>query len=303
MFGWKSVVHDAHERPSGQQATHQLDITARDPEGEAKRLLVEFKDWNTTVGQGTVNALVGVRNQIGADAAAVLSTAGFTSGALNVALDEDIAFVRLAAYDPEKHGTNFVRRVEITARMYTRCISDFDMEFGSSVPADREHIKLSGADHLPHADGSPAERIMDMLRANAARMEEGAFRQRAQLPPRRFVPTVEGPAVEIRALSWTETNHLHEFEVVHEAEGDPVLFMEQINVRGEGESGRLLMSEDLFAWDIDGDSNVVPRGTLGRLIAERMNDRELAVVIWTIGVPAVRQPSSGLTCGGVPRRF
>lgn len=36
--------------------------------------------------------------QIGADAAAVITTEGFTKGALDVAVDADIALVRLDAY-------------------------------------------------------------------------------------------------------------------------------------------------------------------------------------------------------------
>jgi hypothetical protein len=265
MFGWESVVHDTDERPAGRQATHRLDITARDPKGEVKRLLVECKEWNDTVGQGTVNTLVGVRNQIGADAAVILSTEGFTSGALNVAIDEDIALVRLAAYDPAKYGTNFATRIVVTTRMYTPAHSGFNYELGDTTGLSGfvEIPAKTGAAHFVHADGSPAEQVMDVLRANASPMQEGEFRQRAELKPGRYLRSVDGSMVEMAAITWTETNRLHEFEVVHEAEGNPVLFMEQINDEGEGESGRLLVSEDLFAWDIDGDGNVVARGTLG----------------------------------------
>jgi hypothetical protein len=263
MLGWEGVIHNIEEQPAGRQAVHQLDITATDPQGEIKRLLVECKDWNRKVGQGTVNTLVGVRNQIGADAAVILTTEGFKRGAVNVAVDEDIALIRLAAYVPAKHGRNFATRISVTMKMYTPVHSDFDIELASSVNVDEElQVKLTGADHLLYADGTPAERIFDVLRANASPMEEGAFRQRADLPPGRFVPSIEGPAIEIRALTWTETNHLRTFEDVHEAEGTPVLFMEQLNDKGEGESGQLLVSEKLFAWDIDNQGNVVPRGNL-----------------------------------------
>jgi hypothetical protein len=77
MLGWGDVIHDSKERPAKRQAIHQLDITAHDPAGEVRRLLVECKDWNRRVGQGTLNALVGVRDQVGADAAAVVTTEGF----------------------------------------------------------------------------------------------------------------------------------------------------------------------------------------------------------------------------------
>jgi hypothetical protein len=127
---------------------------------------------------------------------------------------------------------------------------------------DGVRVQLTGADHLLHGDGTPAERIMDVLRANASPMQEGVFQQRADLPPGRYIPTSDGPPVEIRALTWTETNHRDTFEVVQEAVGDPVLFLEELDESGEGHSGRLLVSEDLFAWDIDNQGNVVPRGNL-----------------------------------------
>ncbi len=262
-LGWRDVVHDTRERPPSQRANHQLDIVARDPSGTVSRLIVECKDWDQKVGQGTLNALVGVRAQTGADAAAVITTEGFTKGALDVAVDADIALVRLDAYDPERHGTNFVRSVVLTVNNYFPVHSDFDIEI-VDTDGSREalEVKVTGADHLLHGDGSRAERILDVLQANASPMEEGVFRQRAALPPGRFIPTVDGPAVEIQALMWTETNHLDTFEVVHEAKGDPVLFLKQLDETGEGGAARLLISQDLFAWDVDAQGNVVPRGNL-----------------------------------------
>jgi restriction endonuclease len=265
LFGSEDVIHDLDEQPAGRQATHQLDITARDPRGHVKRLLVECKDWNETVGQGTVNMLVGVRNQIGADAAVVLSTEGFTNGALNVAINEDIALVRLAAYDPTKHGTDFAKRIVISAKpLAPPERSDFDVEVADPHGRTEVTIQLTGDDHLLLADGSPAERIQGIVERHISPAQEGQFRRRAELPPGRFIPTVDGEPVELRVLSWTETSRsAGTFEIVHEAKGEPVLFMEQINDEGEGESGRLLVSEDLFARGIDNDGNVLARGTLG----------------------------------------
>jgi hypothetical protein len=49
---------------------------------------------------------------------------------------------------------------------------------------------------------------------------------------------------------------------VTEATDEPVLFIEQLDDTGEGLDARLLVSEKLFAWDIDNEGNVVRRGTL-----------------------------------------
>jgi hypothetical protein len=198
------------------------------------------------------------------DGAAVLTTEGFNRGALDVAIDEDVALVRLAAYDPDRHGTNFVKRVVITVSpLAPPERTDFDVEISDAQGRAQVTIKLTGDDRLLLADGSEAERIQDVVERNLSSAKEGVFRQRAELPEVRFIPTVDGKPVELRALTWTETNRASgSFEVVNEATGDPVLFIEQLNDEGAGESGRLLVSKDLFAWAIDRDGKVVPRGTL-----------------------------------------
>jgi hypothetical protein len=68
-LGWDDVAHDTRLRPAGRRAEHQLDVTASHPDGSVKRLLVECKDWNKPVGKGTLDALVGVRDQLNFDAA------------------------------------------------------------------------------------------------------------------------------------------------------------------------------------------------------------------------------------------
>src|SRR5262245_56053535 len=97
-LGWENVCHDTKVRPNDRQALHQLDVTAEHPDGTVRRLLVECKDWDKNVGKGTLDALVGVRGQAGFDAAMVVTTVGFTAGAVAVAVDEDVAMVVLREY-------------------------------------------------------------------------------------------------------------------------------------------------------------------------------------------------------------
>jgi len=52
-------------------------VTATGPDGSVRRLLVECKDWDKKVGKKTLDALVGVRNQSGFDAAMAVTTVGF----------------------------------------------------------------------------------------------------------------------------------------------------------------------------------------------------------------------------------
>jgi len=89
-LGWQDVQHDTLAAGEGRLTEHQLDVTARHPAGEIRRLIIECKDWNAEVGKGVLDTLVGVRTQLGADAAAaVVTTVGYTEGAVTVAVDEE----------------------------------------------------------------------------------------------------------------------------------------------------------------------------------------------------------------------
>jgi hypothetical protein len=116
-------VHDTTERPPGRLADHQLDVTARDLSGDVRRLLVESKDWSKTVGQGTLNTLVGVRFQVGADAAAIVITQGYKERGRLVAADGDVALLRLRAFDPENQ-VSARRRIDTpSGSVHERCES------------------------------------------------------------------------------------------------------------------------------------------------------------------------------------
>lgn len=72
MQGWEQVVHNTTASAPGKRAEHQLDVVGRHPSGQIERLIVECKDWDRTVGKSTLDTLVGVRDQLNADAAAVI---------------------------------------------------------------------------------------------------------------------------------------------------------------------------------------------------------------------------------------
>lgn len=49
---------------------------------------------------------------------------------------------------------------------------------------------------------------------------------------------------------------------VAEKEGEPVLVVEQLGADSKPTSGRLVVDQDLWAWDLDDKNQVVPRGHL-----------------------------------------
>ena len=109
VLGWREVVHDLIEKPPGRRAKHQIDVVATHPGGEVRGLIIECKDWDKTVGKGVLDRLVGVRTQVGADAAAVMTTVGYTRHAREVAADEHIAILRLRRFDQERDEGTYIK--------------------------------------------------------------------------------------------------------------------------------------------------------------------------------------------------
>jgi hypothetical protein len=264
-LGWQDVVHDTSQTVSGRFAAHQLDVTGRDPSGQIKRLIVECKDWDQVVDQATLDKLVGVRAQVGADAASVVTTKGYTAGALAVAVDENIGLWRLRPFDPENPEL-YVKQITLTLIAVVSTYSDVTVE----VPEDRfppgtpTQARAWTADRLLHGDGSPAETLQEVLEGQRAKLDEeaGPYPRQVSFSDGRLLPVEGSNPVLIAGLSWTETVHRSPHTTVTEAQGQPVLILEQLDEHGELDSGRMVIDRDLFAWDIDTEGNVRPRGLL-----------------------------------------
>lgn len=258
--GWEDVRHDTRLRLEGRRTTHQLDITATHPDGSVRRLLVECKDWNREVGKGTMDALVGVRGQAGFDAAMAVTTKGFTSGAVGVAVDEDLTTIILREVRPDDH---FVMgyRIEIVPVGHHWSNVQFLVEEGD--PADGRPRFMSTDDHLLNPDGTKAERLLDVLHSQGGGWELGTFDREIRFDGGRVAPTSDGGNVSIVGMKWTETVSGSSPMVSegHET-GKPCLVVERVDDKGEAQGGRLFVDRHLNAWDIDSTGKVVPRGRL-----------------------------------------
>jgi hypothetical protein len=261
-LGWENIQHDVTEQPVGRLAEHQLDVTAQDPSGKVERLVVECKQWETIVGEEVLNTLVGVVKQVGG-AAAVVTTQGYTVGARAVAVDEDIALLRLRHFDPEHEKGNFVMKVILTIDALLPSISDFDVQIAPSavgLPTEL-HFALSETDHLRHLDGGTAETLGELLESQSSALE-GRHHRRVDFAKGRLIDTVEGPPVPIIAAMWVEENVRQTQRIETSVKGTPVLVVEQLDQEGNVHSGRLVVSSSLYAWDIGAGGQVQPRGRL-----------------------------------------
>lgn len=84
-----TVIHDLTLKGDGKAASHQIDITI-EKQGSKKRTLLECKDYDKVIGIGIIRDFYGAVAQIKPEEAIVLTTKGFTKGAIAFAKDEGI---------------------------------------------------------------------------------------------------------------------------------------------------------------------------------------------------------------------
>ena len=241
-------------------------MVARHPDGARRRLIVQCKHYKLVIGKGIMDTLVGVGVQLGDVDLAAITTERFTRGARNVAGDRDIAMVMMRAYDAVRDAGRFVMRVEIgIAAINPPEISDVVPELGAvEGSATATHLSANTQVRLEHDDGSPAETVAEFMEANGHWAEVGESDRDAVPAERRWIPLEGGGRVELKRLTWHQVITAGQPVVaISEKEGEPVLVVEQLGADGKPTSGRLVVDRDLWAWDLDDNNEVVPRGRLG----------------------------------------
>lgn len=255
---WRNVVFNSIQQAPGRLAKHQIDVVAQSPDGQLERVIIECKDWDKGVGKNTLDALVGVRNQLGADLAVAVTTEHFTRGARRVATDEGIPMISLCPIDPA-NPPNYYRKVSTTLVPVVPSFSDFGVVMGDNPERDGTvDIHLTAADHLQHLDGTEADLIFDVLRSQSGGLERGRFDRRADFPDGRLIPVVSGDPVRIDALTWVETVMSGGSNTVTiEAVGSPVLTVEEIDIAGKSIGSRIIVDKAMNASRIEADGRVV----------------------------------------------
>ncbi len=262
-LGWVNVEHQTTLRPEGRRAAQCLDVTATDPEGKVRRLLVECKDWNRDVGKATLDVVIGIREQTGVDAAMVVTTKGFSAGAIDVAVDEDVAMVLLREVRPDEH---FVLGYTLELSISVPTFSAVQL----LVPEDADVTEgqvgnMSTDDHFYLGDNSQAETLGELFEAHSTSSagDEGHVPHEVRFDEMRFAAPDGGRRIPIIGVRWTETLQTSSPSRVSSTEtGKPCLVVEQIDGNGEPQRARLLVDRHLNAWEIDTAGKVVERGAL-----------------------------------------
>lgn len=128
-------------------------------------MIIECKDWDDDVGQDTLDHFVGVLAQVDNDAGAVLTTKGYTAGARDVAVDNDIAPLRLHPFDPE-NPDQYLKRITLSISASGTDYSGWDIELhptASFPPGTTFNIAIAGTERLKSLDGADAETLAEVI--------------------------------------------------------------------------------------------------------------------------------------------
>ncbi|WP_322904789.1 restriction endonuclease [Paenibacillus campi] len=110
-----SVIHDLRLRGDGKTAQHQIDVTV-EKSGISKRILIECKEYNKVIGIGIIRDFFGAIMQIKPDEAFVVTTVGYTKGAIDFAKDEGIKLAILReAEDSDWDG--LIRTIKLNMKL------------------------------------------------------------------------------------------------------------------------------------------------------------------------------------------
>jgi hypothetical protein len=193
---------------------------------------------------------------------AVVTTVGYTRGARDVACDENVLMLRIRPYEPAEDGDAFVREVIITVIPFQPpVVTSFNLEV-TKIEGNMQNGEYAIEAVLERDDGSPAESLAELMYTDIDTFNVGEFDRRVVPAEARWLPSATGRA-RIGALSWHDVITADDpIETRTTGKGEPVLVVQRIEPDGSVSAGRLVIDRQLFAWDLDDERHVVPRGPL-----------------------------------------
>lgn len=261
-LGERVVRFNVRAPGPGKKAVHQIDVWLDRDEGE-QHVIVECKHWSGSVGKGELDTLVGVRTQLEAQGAIVVTTVGYTQGARDVALDEGVDLMIARHFrDPEDWEG---RIKEIHLRGTYRYSSVEDVVFRAADPAerdslddeDREFGPVPSDDRFVDSEGRPKESIGEVIDSVPQATELGKHPRSVTLAPDRFLLLPSGRRLRVRALDWTEV--VEEFSDEHRIgprSDAQALVLEVDPETGEETDRRAIFDHELRRLSLDEDGNV-----------------------------------------------
>lgn len=259
------VRHQQLRRGPGRAAGHWIDVDVEHP--VRGLTIIECKHWKSMVDQDVLNSVCSRRDQLGATAAVVVSTVGFTAGAQAVAADEGVLLLRLSRLAPDDHWHGILKEIRMRGTFVAPAIVEMrwravDPAEAAELADDPEATWRPDRDPLEerveHEDGTPAERVRDLVAQRPSPSEQGRYEHEVPLEDARFV-RVGDRRVAVRALHWVEEISVARTETVIGPRSPGVILVERITPEG-AKAIRVVMDHELRAWRITEDRRLVPAG-------------------------------------------
>ena len=269
-FDEGDVRHQQLRRGPGRAAGHWIDVDVEHP---ARGLtIIECKHWKSLVDQDVLNSVCSRRDQLGATAAVVVSTVGFTAGAIAVATDEDVLLLRVSRLGPDDHWHGILKEIRMRGtftapaivEMYWVAVDhDEAAEFAHDPDATWSPDRDPLDEGVEYEDGTPAERVRDLLALRPSPSESGRYEHEVPLDGPRFL-RVGDTRLAVRALHFVEEISIAHTETVIGPPSPGVILVERITADGAS-AIRVVMDHELRAWRITDDGRLVLAGGQARL--------------------------------------
>jgi hypothetical protein len=123
-LGEKVVRHDVRAVGPGKRTKHQIDVWI-ERDGEEQLVIVECKHWAEKVGKEALDKLVGVRTQLKAAAALIVTTVGFKKGARDAAADESVGLILVTRFRDHEDWEGRVKEIHLRGTIRYSNIDNF----------------------------------------------------------------------------------------------------------------------------------------------------------------------------------
>lgn len=260
-----NVYHQVMLQGQGRQARHWIDVETRRSDGST-RAVIECKHWKKRVNQDVINSIVGRRDQLGAEQAMVVSTVGFTSGAIDVATDEGVRLVRVHALAENEQWYGVVKEIRMQGTFGTCNV--VELQWRAVDPSIVESLKRDGKystwgtapleTGVEYEDGSPAEIVSDLMKLSPSPHKTGRYDHEVPLSGTRFLRLDDETRIEVQSLTWIEDVHIAEVTHTFGPPSPGRLLVEEVVSEGAVKK-RVLMDHELRTLQIEDSGHVTPK--------------------------------------------
>jgi Holliday junction resolvase len=261
-LGEKVVRHDVKAAGPGKRTKHQIDVWI-ERDGEEQLVIVECKNWAEKVGKEALDKLVGVRTQLKAAGAVIVTTVGFKKGARDVAADESIDLILVTRFRDPEDWEGRVKEIHLRGTIRYSNVDNFSFhaadpdEVDDLDEEDRQFGSFLSEVRFLDAEGGMQESIGELVDSIPQATDLGKHARSVPLKPDRFFELPSGRRLRIRALEWEEV--VGEFNTEHRIgpRSEAQALVREIDAgSGEETDRRAIFDHQLRRLRIDDEGNV-----------------------------------------------